>query len=77
MNKDLDIAPMLLHYKYKDFQEIPIVVSYVTNRTIVVQPKAIIGEIQPVNVESIMKNSEPGDVTGVLDKVNINMDTLS
>lgn len=77
MNKDLDIAPMLLHNKYKDFQEIPIVVSYVTNRTIVVQPKAIIGEIQPVNVESIMKNSEPGDVTGVLDKVNINTDTLS
>lgn len=34
MNKDLDIAPMLFHYKYKDFQEIPIVLSNVTNRTI-------------------------------------------
>lgn len=42
MNKDLDIAPMLFYYKYKDFQEIPIVLSNVTNRTIVVQPKAII-----------------------------------
>lgn len=45
MNKDLDIAPMLLHYKYNIFQEIPIVVSNVTNRTIV-QPKAIICEIK-------------------------------
>lgn len=77
MKKDLNKAPMLLHYKYRDFQEISIVVSNVTNRTIVVQPKAIICEIQSVNVESIMKSSEPGDETGVLDKVNINMDTLS
>lgn len=77
MNKDLDIAPMLFHYKYKDFQEIPIVLSNVTNRTIVVQPKAIICEIQPVNVESMMKHSKPGDEMGVLDKVNINRDTLS
>lgn len=77
MNKDLDIAPMLFYYKYKDFQEIPIVLSNVTNRTIVVQPKAIICEIQPVNVESMMKHSEPGDEIGVLDKVNINRDTLS
>lgn len=77
MNKDLDIAPMLFHYKYKDFQEIPIVLSNVTNRTIVVQPKAIICEIQPVNVESMMKHSKPGNEMGVLDKVNINRDTLS
>lgn len=41
------------------------------------EPKAIICEIQPVNVESMMKHSEPGDEMGVLDKVNINRDTFS
>ena len=77
MNKDLDVAPMLLQYQYKYSHEIPVVVSNVTNRTITVQPKAILCEIQPVTVEKIMGNGKEESKTGVIDSVNINTETLS
>ena len=77
MNKDLVVAPLLLQYQYKYSHKIPVVVSNVTNRTITVQPKAILCEIQPVTVEKIMGNGKEESKTGVIDRVNINTETLS
>ena len=49
----------------------------ITNRTITIQPKALLCEIQPVTVEKIMGNGKEESKTGVIDRVNTNTETLS
>ncbi|VDI37421.1 Hypothetical predicted protein [Mytilus galloprovincialis] len=50
---DLDIAPSLVSYSYKDNRLVPVHISNVTTRTITVSPNAILCEVQPVAVTDI------------------------
>ena len=50
---DLDIAPSLVSYQYRNNQLVPIHISNVTTRTITVSPNAILCELQPVSVADI------------------------
>ncbi len=51
---DVEIGPALFSYKYGEAQQVPVVVSNLTGQTIVVSPKAILCEVQPVQVEKIV-----------------------
>jgi hypothetical protein len=50
---DLDIAPSLVSYQYRNDQLVPVHISNVTTRTITVSPNAILCELQPVSVADI------------------------
>jgi len=50
---DLDIAPFLVSYQYRNNQLVPVHISNVTTRTITVSPNAILCELQPVSVADI------------------------
>ena len=50
---DLDIAPSLVSYQYRNNQLVPVHISNVTTRTITVSPNAILCELQPVSVVDI------------------------
>ena len=48
---DLDISPSLVAYEYGSKQIIDVPISNITTRTVVIQPRAILCEIQPVTIE--------------------------
>lgn len=50
---DLDIAPSLVSYQYRNNSIIPVHISNVTTRTVTVSPNAILCELQPVSVTDI------------------------
>ena len=50
---DLDIAPSLISYQYRDNSLVPVHISNVTTRTITVSPNAILCELQPVSIADI------------------------
>lgn len=49
--EDLSIAPTLIKYVKKCIYHIPVYISKVTVRTVVVPPKVVICEIQPVQIQ--------------------------
>nr|ATA66765.1 Pol [Haliotis discus hannai] len=49
----LEIAPALFRYQHKKTVQVPVQLSNLTNQTVVVSPKSIICEIQPVQIEKI------------------------
>ena len=51
--EDLDIAPSLISYQYRNNGIIPVHISNVTTRTVTVSPNAILCELQPVSVADI------------------------
>ncbi|XP_041369658.1 uncharacterized protein LOC121383631 [Gigantopelta aegis] len=48
---DLEITPTVVQYRYRDNQEIDIQLSNTTTRTVVIAPRAVICELQPVTIE--------------------------
>ena len=51
VHTDLDISPSLVAYEYGSKQIIDMPISNITTRTVVIQPRAILCEIQPVTIE--------------------------
>ncbi|XP_076101165.1 uncharacterized protein LOC143070948 [Mytilus galloprovincialis] len=73
--EDLDIAPTLVNYQYRDNRLIPVHISNVTTRTITVSPNAILCELQPVSIADI---DTPDDTTyDVFNDVHLPTDVLS
>ncbi|XP_076083902.1 uncharacterized protein LOC143054750 [Mytilus galloprovincialis] len=58
---DLDVAPTLLSYSYRNNGTIPVHISNVTTRTVTISPNAILCEIQPVSVADIEIDAELED----------------
>ena len=50
---DFDISPTLISYDYKRKDVIPVHITNVTTRTITVPPKALLCEVQPVDIEEL------------------------
>jgi hypothetical protein len=50
---DLDIAPFLVSYQYRNNQLVPVHISNVSTGTITVSTNAILCELQPVSVADI------------------------
>ena len=47
---DLDIEPSVVMFRYKDKQEIPVNISNLTTRTVIVNPREILCELHPVSI---------------------------
>jgi hypothetical protein len=72
---DIDISPLLFTYQPRNNRLIDIHVSNVTLRTVPVSPKAILCEIQPVQLEEL-KNSEKEN-EDVFSKITIDNSNLT
>lgn len=68
---DLDIAPLLLSYKYGSNR----LIRNIATRTIVVSPNAILCEVQPVSIADIEINKDVAHE--VPDDVNLTSDLFS
>ena len=53
IHHDLDIAPIITSYSYKNNGTIPVCISNITTRTVTVMPKATICELQPVTITDL------------------------
>ncbi|XP_041355287.1 uncharacterized protein LOC121372918 [Gigantopelta aegis] len=70
---DLEITPTIVQYRYRENQGIEIQLSNVTARTIVVAPRAIICELQPVTIEDEPTEGKGSDVS-FLSKITLSSD---
>ena len=68
--EDIDIAPTLLDYRYKNTSPVDVHISNVTTRTVVIPPRGILCEIQPVTIEhDIEMNQE--EESNIFNSINI------
>jgi len=74
---DLDIAPTIVSYNYKDSGLVDIVISNVSTRTVTLQPKATLCEIQPVSVTDIAEQPAVEHSKDPLQEVKIHTDGLT
>jgi transposase InsO family protein len=58
---DVDISPSLISYEYGKNGLVDVHLSNVTTRTVVIQPRAVLCEVQPVTIE----NKPPADVSEI------------
>lgn len=66
---DLEIAPTLINYQYPKKNLVKVYIDNVTTRTVYLQPKSVLCEIQPVTVEStkcFQQNIEKLEYTDLL-----------
>lgn len=71
LTDDLDIAPTVITYNFKDTGIIKVNVSNITTRTVSVPPNAILCELQPVVVESTQKQTLVENIEPFKDQVSI------
>jgi len=73
---DLDITPAIVHYSYHNNGVITVNLANVTAKTVVIPPKAILCEIQPVKIEDIpdLSHVDTLDDIDILDQVTIPSD---
>ncbi|VDI50633.1 Hypothetical predicted protein, partial [Mytilus galloprovincialis] len=68
LTDDLDIAPTVITYNFKDTGIIKVNVSNITTRTVSVPPNAILCELQPVVVENVLEMTDtPGQPMAQVD----------
>lgn len=54
-NPDLDISPSIVNFEYKRNGIVMVNLSNVTTNTIVIQPRSVVCELQPVRIEDTIK----------------------
>ena len=74
---DLDLTPALVTYRYRGSGVVKVQVTNVSTRTVTVPSKAIICELQPVNIEDVSQVDNDDVAEDVLEKVEISTDNLS
>ena len=67
--QDLDIVPTVVTYKYGQQDTIPVHICNITTRTVTVSPKALLCELQAVNIEELPLHSDSKDPQ--LDSIHI------
>ena len=73
--EDIDIAPTLLDYSYKNTSPVDIHISNVTTKTVVIPPRGILCEIQPVTIEHDTEMNQ--EESNIFDYINIDTSTVS
>jgi transposase InsO family protein len=76
---DIDISPTIISYEYGKNGLVDVHISNVTTRTVVIPPKAMICEIQPVTIEHTTAKGETGDDSNTpsfLDDLDIDVSSL-
>ena len=77
---DIDIEPTLVNYRYNNNGLVDVHISNITTRTVNIEPREIVCELQPVSVTDHDINGDVDStpaVKSLLDKVNIADETLS
>ncbi|XP_071142173.1 uncharacterized protein [Mytilus edulis] len=74
--EDLDIMPTVITYDCQQRGSIPIHISNVTTRTVTLQPRALICEIQPVDIEDIVTPEEK-EFKDIMKDIKLPMDDLT
>ena len=74
----VDVTPTVIQYKNKNNQEVVVNLSNLTTNTVVINPKAILCEIQPVTVtDDVLHRIQTEDkYETILDKLNIDENIL-
>ena len=73
--EDIDIAPTLLDYSYKNTSPVDVHISNVTTKTVVIPPRGILCEIQPVTIEHDTEMNQ--EESNIFDYINIDTSTIS
>ena len=69
---DLDVTPVLVTYDYSKTHTVPVHISNVTTRTVTVNPRALLCELQPVSIQERQLLHDVSDSEwGVLENVSI------
>ena len=69
---DLDVTPVLVTYDYSKTHTVPVHISNVTTRTVTVNPRALLCELQPVTIQERQLLHDVSDSEwGVLENVSI------
>ena len=74
---DLDIEPSLITYDLDQLSTVPVNISNITTRTVIVYPRDTLCEIQPVTVQDFHISSASATHTNILDDVRIPKDELT
>ena len=79
MNKDLDIEPALIEYKTSEqgLDPIDVYISNITTRTVIIQPRSVICEIQPVSEQEVKEEFRNPSSVDILNKITIEEKDLS
>ncbi|KAL5010640.1 hypothetical protein ScPMuIL_012945 [Solemya velum] len=75
---DVDITPALVPYKYGERQKVSVQITNISTRTVTIQPKALLCELQPVTIENVQKVKN--DITSaedIAEKVSICRERLT
>lgn len=77
IHTDLDITPSLQLYDYQSSDIVPVEICNVTTRTVAVPPRAVLCELQPVQILNTMipeDSTSNSDLKNIYDKIKISPD---
>ncbi|KAL5007992.1 hypothetical protein ScPMuIL_013573 [Solemya velum] len=75
---DVDITPALVPYKYGERQKVSVQITNISTRTVTIQPKALLCELQPVIIENIQKvENDTTSAEDIAEKVSICTERLT
>ena len=79
--EDLDITPSLVNYDCNSTDTVPVEISNITTRTVAVNPRSLVCEVQPVRIEgmsnaSIKTQDEPFSESLNIDREALRSDEL-
>jgi hypothetical protein len=76
INNDLDLSPSLVTYHGRNTGLVDITFSNLSTHTVTLNPKALLCELQPVDITS-MENVPPEEQDSLLSEVNIDISRLT
>ena len=74
---DLDITPTVISYSYNKNQPVPVQINNITTRTVTLEPRAILCEIQPVNIMDMPNQHDNMKTDSFIDDIKISTELLS
>jgi len=75
--KDYDVEPTLIDYHHKQNGPIKVSISNITTRTINIQPKAVICELQPVSYQPNHQQPSEEQASNIIDQMEFTKSDLS
>ena len=76
--EDMDITPSLVNYACNSTDTVPVEISNITTRTLAVNPRSLLCEMQPIRIESMSNASikTQGEIEPFLESLNMDREAL-
>nr|KAG5692734.1 hypothetical protein BaRGS_033845 [Batillaria attramentaria] len=74
---DLDLTPSLIHYQSNKTSPVEVIMSNVTARTVTINPRSLLCEVQPVTITSLEDSSVIEQEDPLLSTVDVKSENLS